>query len=217
MGRAYDENGRSGLYATTLEVDAVKRIMRENWGSDLKDSGSLEILNSHIDFMERELKLADYEAACMRNVAAHTKHMSKGELRAYTKFIEALAIGYKSKFGMDLTNLLIAGVALLSGDLKSVRKRYDDLLEDINSTLRSYQSRIDDENTRVEGLNMKLRCKESGLFLLRFLKKKEIQLLRGRIRRRMQRISRLEDGKMKHESIANTLKGITNSYSTKKE
>ena len=169
--KAYDEKARP-IQSSTMEVEAVKRIIRESWQPDVKDSSTMDILNRHVDFMARELKLADYEAACMQNVALHSKHMTRGELRAYTKLIEALAIGYKSKFGLDITNLLIAGVALLSKDLKTARKHYNNLLSDLYYNLKSYDDRIEKENNRITRLATRLQDKESRMFLFRMLNKR---------------------------------------------
>lgn len=215
--KAFDETGRPGLYANTFEIDAIKRIIRESWEPEVKDSTTMQILDKHIDFMAREMRLADYEVACMQNVVKHSKHMTKSELRAYTKLIEALAIGYESKFGLDITNLLIAGVALLSKDLKSARKHYNNLLSELYFNLKSYEDRIERENGRMCNLTTRLQSKESGLFLFRMFRKKDIAALRNRIKRRTTRISRLESKRTKYESLTNRLKSVANSYSTKQE
>ena len=208
--RAPDEKARF-VQTNTTEVEAVKRIIRESWQPDVKDSSTMDILNKHVDFMARELKLADYEVACMQNVALHSKHMTKGELRAYTKLIEALAIGYKSKFGLDITNLLIAGVALLSKDLKTARKHYNNLLSDLYYNLKSYDDRIEKENDRITRLATRLQDKESRMFLFRMLNKREISALRSRIKSRTEKMNKLSNRKVKYDSLATKLKSVANS------
>jgi hypothetical protein len=215
--KVVDRAGSSGLYANTSEIDAIKRIIRESWEPEVKDSTTMQILDKHIDFMTREMKLADYEVACMQNVVKHSKHMTKSELQAYTKLIEALAIGYESKFGLEITNPLIAGVALLSKDLKSARKHYNNLLSDLYYNLKSYDDRIEKENASVCNLTNRLQTKESSLFLFRMFRKKEIAALRNRIRRRTTRLGRLQNRKVKYESLTNRLKSVANSYPTKQE
>jgi DNA repair ATPase RecN len=199
------------IQTNTMEVEAVKRIIRESWQPDVKDSSTMDILNRHVDFMARELKLPDYEAACMQNVALHSKHMTKSELRAYTKLIEALAIGYKSKFGLDITNLLIAGVALLSKDLKTARKHYNNLLSDLYYNLKSYDDRIEKENNRITRLATRLQDKESRMFLFRMLNKREINALKSRINKRTSRMNKLSSRKVKYDSLATKLKSVANS------
>ena len=199
------------IQTNTMEVEAVKRIIRESWQPDVKDSSTMDILNRHVDFMARELKLPDYEAACMQNVALHSKHMTKSELRAYTKLIEALAIGYKSKFGLDITNLLIAGVALLSKDLKTARKHYNNLLSDLYYNLKSYDDRIEKENNRITRLATRLQDKESRMFLFRMLNKREINALKSRINKRTSRMNKLSSRKVMYDSLATKLKSVANS------
>ncbi len=195
----------------TMEVEAVKRIIRESWQPDVKDTSTMDILNKHVEYMARELKLPDYEVACMPNVALHSKHMTKSELRAYTKLIEALAIGYKSKFGLDITNLLIAGVALLSKDLKTARKHYNNLLSDLYYNLKSYDDRIEKENGKITRLASRLQDKESRMFLFRMLNKREIAALRSRIYTRTKKMNRLASRKVKYDSLATKLKSVVNS------
>jgi len=208
--RIYDDKARV-FQTNTTEVEAVKRIIRESWQPDVKDISTMDILSKHVDFMARELKLADYEAACMQNVALHSKHMTKSELRAYTKLIEALAIGYKSKFGLDITNLLIAGVALLSKDLKTARKHYNNLLSDLYYNLKSYDDRIEKENGKISRLATRLQNKESRMFLFRMFNKKEISALRNRINKRTVRMNRLANRKVKYDLLATKLKSVANS------
>lgn len=210
MPSAYVDRVRP-IQTNTMEVEAVKRIIRESWQPDVKDSSTMDILNKHVDFMARELKLPDYEAACMQNVALHSKHMTKSELRAYTKLIEALAIGYKSRFGLDITNLLIAGVALLSKDLKTARKHYNNLLSDLYYNLKSYDDRIEKENNRITRLATRLQDKESRMFLFRMLNKREINALKSRINKRTSRMNKLSSRKVKYDSLATKLKSVANS------
>jgi predicted RNase H-like nuclease (RuvC/YqgF family) len=143
--------------------------------------------------------------------------MTKSELQAYTKLIEALAIGYESKFGLEITNPLIAGVALLSKDLKSVRKHYNNLLSELYYNLKSYDDRIEKENVRVCNLTNKLQTKESSMFLFRMFRKKEIAALRNRIKKRTTGINKLQNKKARYESLTTRLKSVANSYPTKQE
>ncbi len=185
---------------STIEASAVKKIVRESWESKLKERGTtLDILNEHAEFMTREFSALDYETLCMQNIAARAKHMSKGELLAYTNAIEALAIGYKERFGADLGSLLIAGITLVAKDFKTVSKHLDYFLAHVSESAKAYETAIGREVKRVERLDSRLRSKNSGI--LRFFRKKEIAELNARIRSRQARISRLSAKKARYAKL----------------
>jgi hypothetical protein len=55
-------HGAESLGFSTIEADAVKKVVRENWECKLKEKGTdLDILNDHAAFMSRELSTIDYE------------------------------------------------------------------------------------------------------------------------------------------------------------
>lgn len=200
---------------STIEANAVKKIVREGWESRLKEKGTaLDILNSHMQFMNRELDLLDYESLCMQVIAQRAKHMSRGELLAYTKTLEALALGYKSRFGVDFGGLLIAGVTLVSKDVKSVRKHFDYFLTHLTKGAGVYERMIERELGRAKGFDEELRLKNKGIF--KFLRKKEIARLRLRIRASQLRIKKLEGKKVKYVSLAEELKVKTAPSAPKK-
>jgi len=189
----------------TIEAAAVKKIVRENWESKLKKKGSsVDILNEHAEFMSKEIGAADYETLCMQNIAMRAKHMSMNELLVYTKTIEAVALGYKTRFGMDLGGLLVAGVTLMAKDVKSARNYLDyfnaHLIEDTNN----YDRMIGRESRTIRRMDSKLRITNSGIF--RFLRKKEIARLQSGIRKREIRISKLEARKSRYSTLATKVK-----------
>lgn len=191
-------------YVSNLETDAVKRVVREGWESRLKEKGTnLAILNEHMEFMEKEFSI-NYGAICMPSMATHSKHMSRGELEAYVKLIETLAIGYKSRFGADFSSLMIVGASVLSKDLKTARKQFDVFLAHLSKVSGKYSNLMDKESRNIEALRLELARKESGI--LRFFRKREIMLLRSRMRARERRIGGFAKKKAKYDSIANGLK-----------
>lgn len=208
-------HGAESLGFSTIEADAVKKVVRENWECKLKEKGTdLDILNDHAAFMSRELSTIDYETLCMQNIAARAKHMSRGELLAYTKTIEALALGYKSRFGADFSGLLVAGVTLISKDAKTVRKHFDYFISHLSSGAVRCDKLIGKENGRLVSLDTELAKKNSGI--LRFFRKGDILRLRRSIRSRQIRIKRLEGRKRRYVSLAEQVKTKANPALPKK-
>lgn len=200
---------------STIEASAVKKIVREGWESGLKERGTgLDILNDHVEFMSRELSAIDYETLCMQNIAARAKHMSKGELIAYTKTIEALALGYKSRFGVNFSGVMIAGVTSISKDVRALRKHFDYFITHLSEGTVKYERRIGRESGRIVSLDAELAKKNSGIF--RFLRKGDIARLRSSIRARQVRIRKLESRKSRYVSLAERVKTKANYTPPKK-
>jgi hypothetical protein len=199
----------------TLEVNAIKRIVRENWESKLKEKGTnLEILSKHAEFMTREFGSIGYETMCMQNVVSHTKHMSNAELLEYTRIVEALAIGYKSRFGWDFGGLLVAGATSVSKDLRSIRKHFDYLVTYLSQNSDVFDRAIEKEMKNTEELNSELMKKNSGIF--KFFRKKDILFLKRRIRVKQVRIGRYQGKKEKYKTLADIVKArASQSYRTK--
>jgi hypothetical protein len=199
----------------TLEENAIKKVVRENWESKLKEKGTnLEILSRHAEFMTREFGSIGYETMCMQNIVSHTKHMSNAELLAYTRLVEALAIGYKSKFGWDFGGLLIAGATSVSKDLHSMRKHFDYLVSYLSQNSEGFDKAIEREMKNTEMLNSELMKKNSGIF--RFLRKKDILFLKRRIKVRQARIGRFQVKKEKYRTLTDMVKArASQSYHTK--
>jgi hypothetical protein len=200
-----ERNSRDVQDNPTIEVNAIKKIVRENWESKLKEKGTnLEILGKHVEFMTRELGSIGYETMCMQNIVSHTKHMSNAELLAYTHLVEALAIGYKSRFGWDFGGLLVAGVTSVSKDLRSVRKHFDYLVSYLSENSAVFDRAIEREMRNTDRLNFELSKKDSGI--LRFLRKKDILLLKSRIKAKQAKISRFKSRKERYSVLADTVK-----------
>ncbi len=196
-------NKMSGEFST-LESSAIKKIVRENWESKLKVKGLDACdLDAHINFM-KQLGLADYEVVCMGNIATHSKHMTKNEILAYTKFVEALGIGYQARFGPGFSSLLIAGVTLVSKDLRTIRGHFETFLGHISKNAGVYRGRMDREAKVIAYLNLQLLKKNSGFF--RFIRKQEIEKLRKQIEAKKSRMGRFQKQKAKYDSISTSIK-----------
>lgn len=188
----------------SVEANAVRRVIRENWESKLKERGNnLDILSGHVEFMNRELGSLGYETMCMQNVVANTKHMSKGEMIAYTRMLEALAIGYKAKFGPDFGGLLVAGATLVSKDARSMRKNFDYFMSHISRNSNVFENAIEKEVRIIEKLNYNLGRKETGI--LRFFRKRDILVLKRQIRVKREKISKFESKRIKYRLLSDTL------------
>lgn len=200
---------------STIEASAVKKIVRESWEAGLKDRGtSLDILNEHAAFMSREFSAIDYETLCMQSIAARAKHMSKGELLAYTKAIEALALGYKARFGTEFAGLLVAGITLVAKDVKSVRKHMDYFIGHLSKSAEAYEKMLAREVERLGRLDSKLKSRNSGI--LRFLRKREVDQLRKGISTRRARIGRFTGRKDRYSKLAEMVRSWGNLHHARK-
>lgn len=200
---------------STLEANAVKKVVREGWESRLKEKGTgLNILSDHAAFMSRELNTIDYESLCMQNIAARAKHMSKGELLAYTRTIEALALGYKFKFGANFGGVLIAGITLISKDTNTLRKHFDYFILHLSDGAGKCEKLIGRESGRLVSLDAELAKKNSGIF--RFLRKKDIARLRKSIRVRQVKIIKLKSKRGRYISLAEQVKAKANATPQKR-
>ena len=87
-------NTESGF--KTIESEAVAKVLREDWESKiLENATNVGIINKHQNFVGMPPGLV---AAYMSNITANTKHMTKCELQAYLKVLEALKVGYTARF-----------------------------------------------------------------------------------------------------------------------
>lgn len=184
--------------------NAVRRVIRENWESKVKERGTnLDILSGHVEFMSKELGSLGYETVCMQNVVSNTKHMSKGELIAYTRMIEALAMGYKARFGPEFGGLLVAGATLVSKDARSMRKNFDYFMNHISRNSSVFENAIEKEVRTIEQLNYDLGRKETGI--LKFFRKKDILVLKRQIKVKREKIGKFENKRVRYRLLSDAL------------
>jgi hypothetical protein len=129
--------------------------------------------------------------------------MSKGELVAYTHMLEALAIGYKTRFGPDFGGLLVAGATLVSKDIRSMRKNFDYFMTHISRNSSVFERAIEKEVRTIEKLNYDLGRKETGI--LRFFRKKDILVLKRQIKVKREKIGKFENKRVRYRLLSDAL------------
>jgi hypothetical protein len=188
-----------------MEMNAVKKIVRENWESKIKDSKgtNVDILGRHAEFMNREFGSLGYETMCMPNVVFNTKRMSRSEIIAYTRMLEALAMGYREKFGTEFGGMLVAGATLISKDVRTMKKNFDYFMLHLSKHSFAFERAIDKEVRMIERMNYELGRKDAGIF--KFLRKKDIAELKMQIKAKRIKISRFETKRMKYSVLSEAL------------
>jgi hypothetical protein len=200
------------IYSVVTNV--IKNVVRNDWEISAKNSNtSIVLLNKISDFMKNEMSM-DYEALCMKNIAAHAQVMPKEDLRQYVSMLEALQTGYKTKYGQELANLLMLGVTSVARDSQSAKKHLDSLLGGIYGSAEACNAAAVKESTKVQDLSRELETKERSV-INRIFKKGEIRTIRKRIDVRKNRIAKIEKKKEKHLGLAKTLKGIASNAPSK--
>ncbi len=197
----------SGGSVSSMVSNVIKNVVRSDWEvCAKKGSTSIVLLNKISEFMRNEMSM-DYEALCMKNIAAHSQAMPKEDLQQYISMLQALQTGYKTKYGQEVANLLMVGVTSVARDSQSAKKHFDSLLGSINGRAEAYNAAAVKESTKVQDLSRELEAKERSV-ITRIFKKGEIRTIRKRIGARKERIARIEKKKEKHVGLANTLKGM---------
>jgi hypothetical protein len=188
----------------TMEMNAVKKIVRENWESKVKEKGTnVDILSKHADFMNRQFGSMGYETMCMPHVVLNTKKMSRSEIIAYTRMLEALAIGYRDRFGSEFGGQMVAGATIVSKDVRGMRKLFDYFMLHISKNAFTFERAVDKEVRIIERLNYELGRKDSGLF--KFFRKKDIAELKKRINIKRAKIGKFESKRMKYSVLSDAL------------
>ncbi len=192
----------------TIEANAIKRVIREQWQSELGGRGgsNIELLNEHAAHIFKEFGSLSYETLCMQSIAARAKHMSRGELLVYTKAMEALAAGYKSRFGKEFAALMLAGTALVTKNSESILAQLDYFMAHLAKGTARYENAAAREASAVAELDAELRRRNAGLF--RFFRKRELQLISSHIAERRARIARLDRRRQRYASLAGSVGSI---------
>ncbi len=171
----------------------MRRIIKESWRKTLpeiqRNNGTEEVLDSHASRMGQMLNNYDYEAICMQNVIANTKHMNMGELKAYLSTIERLAAGYQQRVGDELANVIIIGITTKAKDLQIAQRYYQTLVSGVERVLSRSVAASEQEAKSLRTFSAILYSKETSIF--RFFKKGEIGLLRSVVATKRRRITKL--------------------------
>lgn len=202
--RGYAKGSSENAAFDTIEANAIKRVIREQWQSELgSKNGNTDLLNEHAAHIFKEFGSLSYETLCMQSIAARAKHMSRGELMAYTKAMEALAFGYKARFGREFAALMLAGTALVAKNAESITAQLDYFVRHLSKGTAKYENAAAREASIIAELDAELRRRNAGLF--RFLRKRELQLISSHIAERRARIARLDRKRQRYASLAGSV------------
>jgi len=203
-----EKNNSRNSANNSFENEILRKVIKESWRGKLPDgqkSGiSSEILEGHAVRMGRMMGTLDYEALCMPNVTVNARHMSAIELRDYVSLIERLAAGYQQHLGNNITDVILIGLTFKAKDIGSARRYYDLFVSDMEQRLASCVKISDKEAVSLRDLSTELHKRNSGP--LRFLRKREIQLLNSAVVSKRKRISRLSRRIGKYSSITHRTK-----------
>ncbi len=188
----------------SLEKAALKDIIRKRWESELvsgRHQGKevKEQLDSHVSNVKDILNNYDYEIFCMPNVINNTKAMSRSEMKAYLKHMEALAIGYSSVFGNDMAILLLIGLTCKSRSVDSIAKYYGNFSSDISKKVAYYDKMLQRNSDFMSRVNYEIKMSESGI--LRLFKRKKVTKLKRIAGSRTRRIKIIERQRSNYKSI----------------
>jgi len=197
-----------GRGSSSVVTNAIKNVVRSDWEFCAKKSNaSIVLLNRISEFMRSEMNSMDYEALCMKNIAAHSQRMSKEDLRPYLCMLQALVKGYKQRYGQEVANLLMVGLTQAARDPQSAKKHFDSLLSDIGNKAEFYNAAAVMESTKVQNLSRELQIREASV-ISRIFKKREIRSIRAKIEGRKNKIAKMERRKENYVNLASALKGV---------
>ncbi|MGC8676122.1 MAG: hypothetical protein ACP5T3_01210 [Candidatus Micrarchaeia archaeon] len=178
---------------STIEKDAIRRVMREELGEEFKQGGGvfLQNISRHSKAMQEILGSPDYEALCLHQLMHNTKHLSVSEQIKYTSAIEDFAKAYAAVYtNKKLLLLMLSGLVHTTHDAKSVRKYafeiYNDLLEKKKLVSKSAEA----EAEKLSELRHELEAAQLGIF--KIFRISRIRLLNRKIRQKAARLRRLE-------------------------
>ncbi len=203
-----DESQRAGQ-SNTFESDILKSVIREAWKEELgKGKPSKELmhhLDEHASSMRKILNTFDYEIASMPLIVSNAMRMSHGELAGYLSHLEAIATGYSSVLGPEITNLIMLGVPRKAKDAKSAREYSASMISMIERRHGRYASRIARENKAIGRISEELSRNNSNV-ILRLFKKGRIVELKRDAKMRFSRLSRLESGAARYVQLLDAIK-----------
>jgi hypothetical protein len=210
--KKYPQTGKAAPYVgvSTLVSNAIKTVMRADMETRAGAEGgaSIVMLNSLKDFLQRELTIG-IAAVCMQNVAANSKHMSREEFQAYARTLQALTMGYKTRFGKNLATVIMVGITAMARDSRSAGTYLNDMLGGLSTRANTYNARIQERSRKADDLSRTLTKKQSSI-IARIFGRGEIGLLTLGVSNHKEKITALEKRKAKCEKLASTIKGIAN-------
>lgn len=192
---------------STLVTNAIKNVMRADLETRVGTEGGATIvmLNHLKDFLQKELTIG-IAAVCMQNIAANSKNMSREEFQAYARTLQALTIGYKSRFGKNLATMIMVGITAMARDSRSTKKYLDGMLGGLSVRASAYDTRIAERSRKAETLSSTL--KKRSTIVGRIFRRGEMKLLASGIDNHKEKIAKIASRKAKYEALAAQLKKI---------
>ncbi len=212
MGNALVNEKNNARYGNgSIEKGILRSVVRESWKGKIADTKNgnrlISVLDDHASRMEHILDTFDYGALCMPNIISNSKHMTISELASYLAAVEAIATGYSYKFNSEFVNIFIAGLTLKSRDPYSITRHFNNYVSELEAKHNHYMAKAEKENKTVNELASKLKSSESSIF--RFLRSREIRVLRKRIDKRLTRATRFSGRAERFSGIVSKMRGIT--------
>jgi len=196
----------------TIEHEAIKKIVRENWQKEIREKKNarelIGMLEVHAQNIRNILGSFDYESTCMGNITANAKFMKSSEVKEYTRIIEALATGYSYTCSKETLALLLSGLTQLSRDAKAARKYLDLFIENAKRKEFISSGRAEKLKANQELLLFELKNNEASLF--RIFRKKRILLLRRRVDRLGKSMNRHGERAKRYAAITQRVREVAN-------
>lgn len=203
-----DEADKHG-HNETIEKNILRKVIRESWhqktGENNVDAKITQVLDEHAAKMESLLGSFDYGALCMPNILQNSKRMSYKELVAYLSLLESLGIGYKHWFNSEFANIFLAGLIMKARDTNAITRHLNAFMTGIEKRMNYYKLKSEKENKNLDALIIEYEARNSGLF--KFLRKREVNLLRRMITSKTRRIKRLSKKKERYSGLVAKVKG----------
>lgn len=190
-----------------MESRAVEEVIRRNRHDRMKDDeNNKELFEKHLANMRSILNNYDYELSNMRQIMLNCKKMKREEAESYVRMLEALALGYRRKFGSALIVPFLTGIIVKAKDPYAMSKYYNILVGDIMGKIDFSNAKGRIEERRIDELLLELRYKESGIF--RILRKREINRIRNRINAKKKKVEKYYAKADNYKMLFSTIKSI---------
>jgi len=173
----------------------LRDVVRRQWkdaitGTDkTKCHATAQEIDVHIANMNALIDPLDYEIFCVPNIVSYSKHMQSEEFTRYLQHLEALAAGYSSMLGRDITGLVMIGMTSKARTVKSVERYHKMLYDEIDAKFIGYNTIIQKKKEHIDRLS--LRVTKHRRSILGFFRRGKIRVLSSRIEHGKRKVDRL--------------------------
>jgi hypothetical protein len=190
-----------------MESKAVEEVVKRDRHDKIKDDEhNRELFEKHLTNMRSILNNYDYELSNMHQIVSNCKKMKGNEAESYVKMLEALALGYRKKFGSALIVPFLTGVVAKAKDPYEMSKYYDVLVSEIVGKIDLANAKGRIEERKIDELMLELRYKESGI--MRIFRKGEINRIKSRIIKKKKRVEKYYAKADNYRMLFSTIKSI---------